>query len=100
MNKLWLVALGLGLSSASAVAQQPPQGNVQPRIAAVQAPPPAVQDVYTVCFHAGVPYSEGAEVQGKECTRSASGPTKPVTWENTTEHVFPLVWKDKPGFYK
>lgn len=99
MNKLWLAALGLGLASFAAVAQQPAQGTVQPRMATAQEQPSSL-DVYTVCFYAGVPYSEGAEINGKVCTRSRSGPSKPVTWDNVTQNVNALAWTDKPGFYK
>lgn len=97
MKKLSSIPIILALVSAGAMAQQQPQVAQQQRETAGQQ---QIPDIYSFCYVENRAYSEGFQLNNQVCARSSSGPTKVVSRDGVATHVQPLVWKEKPGFYK
>lgn len=97
MKKLSSIPLVLALLSAGAMAQQQPQAAQQQRETPGQQ---QIADIYSFCYVENRAYSEGFQLNDLVCARSTSGPTKVLSRDGYTTQVQPLVWKQKPGFYK
>jgi hypothetical protein len=99
MKKLFLAILTLASAGAMAQPSQPTQQQQQQQReqAASQQP----MDIYSFCYIENRAYSEGFQLNNTVCARSNSGPTKSVnTGGGSYVHVYPLIWKEKGGFYK
>ena len=92
MKKLLLAALTL--ASAGAMAQPQQQATQQQR---EQSAPQQPMDIYSFCYVENRAYSEGFQLNNMVCSRSDRGPTKTLPGGS---QVYPLVWREKAGFYK
>jgi hypothetical protein len=97
MKKLFLAVLSLASAGAVAQPQQPTQQQQQQR---EQAAPQQPMDIYAFCYIENRAYSEGFRLNDMVCGRSDHGPTKTVNTGTNYVQVYPLVWKEKGGFYK